>query len=538
MRVNIYIFQHESKYLKKVAFKEVEQKDVDTLLVGKSQGKSATSEVISTNAKYQTNPRANPGFPDELGKKLTDGVQGKKGQNYTDSIWSGYLMKKGNLEVELNFGKEVTDISAVGASMAYNLKSDVKLADEMEIWATNTKAKDYKLVGTYVFPKDEALQEANTTPVVHFQKGLTANKIKIKFVKPRGKWIFLGEAFAEKAVEENQEKSVKMESIKSYYPDEVISKKEIKDLPTSEINNLAPYANYRMEEKNDIAPTYRTKEYNTQLIGNGLVDGEKAKNPEMSDPAWVRFTKGKARSLYFDFKENVTLSEVKMNFLKDDKVGIPTPLQIIFSMSLDGENWTEVGESGNFDIEESKTIYPFQHLFETPYKTRYLKVYFTVAPHVYMDEVEVMGTKNLDNTQELPAGKKEEEVEVMGTKNLDTTQELPAGKKEEVRKEAYANSETFGFKDTLLTYIPGTKDANNQVTKELIKPYVSYVKDGKIEDTLFDSYLFLPYVKFLYDGQEKKALKKADWQEYMESQFLPDQNMSALDATLEETKKA
>lgn len=100
----------------------------------------------------------------------------------------------------------------------------------------------------------------------------------------------------------------------------------------------------------------------------------------------------------------------------------------------------------------------------------------------------------------------------------------------------YAEKKTFGVKDILLTYVPGTKDDLRQLTEDMLLPYVSYIQNEKIMDTLFDGYLFLPYVSFLYQGMEKKPLTKNQWQEYLENQFVADRNVSALNKAVAKVK--
>lgn len=107
----------------------------------------------------------------------------------------------------------------------------------------------------------------------------------------------------------------------------------------------------------------------------------------------------------------------------------------------------------------------------------------------------------------------------------------------EKRKIGFASPNDFGLKNILLSYIPGNCDKDKNISKETFIPHVAYIQDEKIVDIMFDSFLFLPVVKFLYDGYEKRKLIEADWNEYISSQFMHDRNLDALDEAVDEVKK-
>ena len=72
------------------------------------------------------------------------------------------------------------------------------------------------------------------------------------------------------------------------------------------------------------------------------------------------------------------------------------------------------------------------------------------------------------------------------------------------------------------------------ITKEIFLPHVAYMENGEIKDTLFDGFLFLPYVAFLYDKYTKRPLKKESWQYYIDTQYIKDGNMDALEQAVAE----
>ena len=97
-------------------------------------------------------------------------------------------------------------------------------------------------------------------------------------------------------------------------------------------------------------------------------------------------------------------------------------------------------------------------------------------------------------------------------------------------------------KDMLLCYIA---DAwrDNHIEKELFLPAAGYIKDGKIRDYMYDSYIFLCSPNFLYAWNDKgaylKPLTKSDWLGYItEHEFAPNHNISALDEAVGDVKQA
>ncbi|MBO4277845.1 MAG: DUF4855 domain-containing protein [Clostridia bacterium] len=104
----------------------------------------------------------------------------------------------------------------------------------------------------------------------------------------------------------------------------------------------------------------------------------------------------------------------------------------------------------------------------------------------------------------------------------------------------YASADKLGAKDVMLAYM--CRSDIPPINKEMLLPYVAYIEDGKIKDTLFDGFLFLPHVYFLYDYSGghgvKKPLQQKDWQFYIDTQFAEGVNSDALEAAAEEVGNA
>ena len=114
---------------------------------------------------------------------------------------------------------------------------------------------------------------------------------------------------------------------------------------------------------------------------------------------------------------------------------------------------------------------------------------------------------------------------------------MPDSRDADTYPDRYCSAEQLGgAKDVALAYFCHENQTPLEV--EHLLPYVGYIKDGKITDTLFDGYLFLPFVAFLYEGYKKKPLDKSKWQYYMDTQFLEGKNLDALDEAARQVKEA
>lgn len=95
-------------------------------------------------------------------------------------------------------------------------------------------------------------------------------------------------------------------------------------------------------------------------------------------------------------------------------------------------------------------------------------------------------------------------------------------------------------RDVLLCYIVDA-EGHKSLDKDAFLPSAAYIKDGKIQDFMYDSFIFLPQPNYLYNpnGGGKKPLKKENWLSYLdEDEFAPGLNADALNAAVGEAKAA
>lgn len=92
-------------------------------------------------------------------------------------------------------------------------------------------------------------------------------------------------------------------------------------------------------------------------------------------------------------------------------------------------------------------------------------------------------------------------------------------------------------RDVLLCYIVEA-DGRLSLDKDAFLPSAAYIQDGKIQDFMYDSFIFLPQPDYLYDG-DKRPLNKKNWLDYLDGEeFAPGLNVDALNAAVGEAKDA
>ncbi|MFC6315352.1 DUF4855 domain-containing protein [Lapidilactobacillus achengensis] len=273
----------------------------------------------------------------------------------------------------------------------------------------------------------------------------------------------------------------------------------------------------------DVSPMFNSLIHSDNCpstTNNGsLTDGVWAKSASMGNDSqrpWFRFTRGEGREMIFDFGSDIGVSAVRIGFLKEISKGILPPHTVTVSLSLNGQEWMSVFRGTDYISLLRNDIVRRMDLFSDTFTARYVRIAFDVAPHVFIDEIEILG-----------------EIATRSTKKIspDTTP---------MRPNAYATYKTFGFKDTFLSYLPS--QTANKVTErrtcDWYLPHVAYLKNGKVMNTLFDSFIMLPYVDFLYKGESKRHLTKKDWLGFIKNEFTPNLNISALNTAVAIAKQA
>ncbi|MBO4452664.1 MAG: DUF4855 domain-containing protein, partial [Clostridia bacterium] len=286
-----------------------------------------------------------------------------------------------------------------------------------------------------------------------------------------------------------------MKTSEEYYGVFDIHGEDITRAPSKERVNLIKGLTPAIRAHCPIEDRHCTEWFN-QFPDNGLlIDGGYAENEVYDDPAFFHITGGEARDIVFDLGSLCAVEGFRIGILRHTRYGLFQPPRVKLFLSADGVNWQSGGSVTGFETwGKSKVIRP-EHNLESPIAARYAKFFFNVPFHIWIDEIELFGRTDASG---VPSAAND------GSDGAD----CPG---------RFASTEQLGAKDVMLAYMCRTDIP--PVNKEMLLPYVGYIENGVITDTMFDSFLFLPHVWFLYKGNEKLPLKKADWQFFMDHDF-------------------
>ncbi len=249
-----------------------------------------------------------------------------------------------------------------------------------------------------------------------------------------------------------------------------------------------------------------------------LTDGVTTDDTYCYNGYWNQFHRGDGRKIFYDIGYISSISSYSIRFLYDIKFGIYNPDNVKLVLSENGTDWYTASDIYLFDIEEG--IVTVGEDFDVPYRARYVMFYFDVRVHVFVDELEVLGTKNTEGAAPVDSLPVYDIV-------LNESTGQPLG---------YASPDAEligGAEDVCLIY-------HNIITAdtEFFKPYVAYLdKNGNVLDTMFDAYLFLPSTGSLPSGGTPHSTNIAsDWVYLYNELFKANMNFDALNDTAEYVK--
>lgn len=217
---------------------------------------------------------------------------------------------------------------------------------------------------------------------------------------------------------------------------------------------------YTVEYQTPIHNAYPNKEYKPE---KGLTDGKTAAAAKYSDEAWVELYRGTAVEVTIDLESVMAVTAVTIGELQHKSAGIVCSRYLEVYVS---ENGTDFGFAGKTENETlitdnyTKRV-ELKATLDKAYKARYVKVVFSSDIFTYVDEISVYGSSDSADAATAEITKPDADKGISG--DID------------------------GIKSVCLMYSVST-----DYTPELLKPYVAYVDaTGKVQDTMFDSLLFL-----------------------------------------------
>ena len=242
-----------------------------------------------------------------------------------------------------------------------------------------------------------------------------------------------------------------------------------------------------------------------------LTDGKFAGQAAYSDPAYFRFTGGLGRTILYDLGRESAVSSFAGSFLYELSTAVGLPRRLLIKASQNGVDWQTIHVTEAFKTGETAARVEVAEAFAQTYRARYIKFVFPVNTHVYCDELAVYGTKRIpDAAADIVA----DAVEVA------------------VYPDKYITPDDFlGVNNMLLSYNHDPASASGgKTTAEEYMPFVGYYdRGGKLADTFFDSFLFLPYGAYVNEENGDFTA----WNAYVDNVFAEDANVNALSEAAE-----
>lgn len=482
-------------------------------------------EVISLGKKYTTSREIYEGLPDENGTKLTDG-EFMSGGTYEGTLCSIAFVGRKDSDIILDLGEVVSEVSDLSLSIVYS-KTMTAVLPKYVSYSVSTDGENFIEVGKVYRPLTPA-ENSSVIFDLKMQKGIDVRYIKATIPKDAltSIWVYIDEFSVYKYKEVEK---VEIGETPEYYKspalpevtEDIYWSKSESDY--NDVVNLVRGKSYRIYAGTVLDKVYHTTYYNTPISSTLLTNGKYApSSSNYSDAAYFHFTQGRSREVVFDLDKISAVSSVKISFAQDSGAGIKLPSNATIYGSMDGKGWGVLHEGTPTATSTTAKAATYVAEFDET-KARFIKVEFSIASHVWVDEIEVYGKKNAENAK--------------NTVVEDVIEKYP---------NEYLPADTLkGAQNLMLSYTFKCENpATGLNTKEEYLPYVAYLDtEGNIVDTFFDSFLFLPCMTVCPSGgslwyNTKAPSVMSDWLAFEEDLFYKDNNVEGLQLAVEEVDKA
>lgn len=266
---------------------------------------------------------------------------------------------------------------------------------------------------------------------------------------------------------------------------------------------------------------------NDAFISGKLTDGIYGDPTNLWDAQWQKACHGASRSIIVNLGQQSSVNGFMARFLQCQPQSVLFPRNVVFSVSQDGSNWSDLGTVSSSvslaNTTQQAQVYSLD-MAEIS-KAVYVKITYNVDIWTYCDEIEVYGWSGVTNGENTPS--------------ITAPQAYP---------NAYLSPDQLGgSKDIILMYNgynawnPSDTSLGLTSSDKLI-PYVGYKNtNGNITDFMFDSFLWLPIVcqgpngSAYYCDPAHPALK-SDWDFYLDNLFQDNYNLKALNVATSNVK--
>ncbi len=247
-----------------------------------------------------------------------------------------------------------------------------------------------------------------------------------------------------------------------------------------------------------------------------ITDGKKSPNTDIHNGYFFKIMNSSAPlEVFFDLGATSTVKSINVHFTHKKSWGIKVPSVYDVYISDDGINWFTAGTC-KIEPPSDDALIDATLKLKKAVKARYVSIYMMTNDWVGFSEIEVFGTTS--------------------TKGASTIAEAKYPKRGEGDMGYLKPDKNLlkGYKDVCLLY--HRVDRPYYTESELIN-YLAYMKDGKIQDTLFDSFLFLQSGDLPSGNKNNAAIKKSDLDWMLDSIFAADKNLGAMEKLAAQIKQ-
>ncbi len=454
---------------------------------------------------------ASSDYPGNGGRALTDGV---RTQIFDTQSWVGF---NGREPVTLTFDLgEVVDGLAdfeVGAFEERDYGIGLPAAVAVSV---STDGENFSWIGSVLAPAEVSGTEAYPF-TLRLAGTVSARYIRYEIGAPSNTWLFIDEVTAVRYGAGADGDGPTSGEVGDYYGDTnipEITEPEYWDPSESDYaqeRNLIAGLPQQIEQFAPFSAEVATTFYNSKEDAAMLTDGKFAGQAAYSDPAYFRFTGGLGRTILYDLGRESAVSSFAGSFLYELSTAVGLPRRLLIKASQNGVDWQTIHVTEAFKTSETAARVEVAEAFAQTYRARYIKFVFPVNTHVYCDELAVYGTKRIpDDAADLVADEAEDTI----------------------YPDKYITPDDFlGVNNMLLSYNHDPASASGgKTTAEEYMPFVGYYdRGGKLADTFFDSFLFLPYGAYVNEENGDFTA----WNAYVDNVFAEDANVNALSEAAE-----
>ena len=492
-------------------------KKIDSLL-SENVDKSQTRVNVAFEKDYDTSRASHSDYPDKGGALLTDG---KVPAGFAKDVWAGYNSPSHEiLVIDLDLDDVYENILELHTHVLHYMDYGIAAPAYVKYYISKD-GKSYDLIGT-AYREQTPVEGAAIDMALYLQGGVSFEYLRIETAAPGNVWLFVGEVEVIAYNDEYKGEGKPTGTVgDEYYGFKGIPTADTEEFwpegETANVVNLVSGTTPTASCEALFTPDFATAWYNTANM-SPLTDGRKATVKSYSDSAFVHFTRGDYRNIYFDIGKISAVKGFCADFLRDGDAGVNLPRYVTVALSKDGKDWQTVFKQENVSALDEHAIVEVSATFDKLYKARFVRLSFFVNVHTYISEFEVSGYRNVKNA-------------------VDITPDSEGGGGNEGAGKYIMPDDFCGVHNIILSYNCLPSDAGNSTesglaSKEEYLPYVGYYdKDGNLVDTMFDGFLYLPYTRFNYSAQ---AQKLTGWNIYLDDIYYEDRNMDALEAAADE----